>query len=258
MSLSADQLERYARHLMLKEIGGIGQNRLLNAHVALIGLGALGGPASLYLAASGIGRLTLIDDDTISRSNLQRQVIFQTADIGASKAKIAKERLLALNPDCRIDAVADRLTPDNAQDLLSNADIVVDGSDSFETRFCSNQTCIALERTLITGAVGRWTGQLSTFKAGLTKRLPFEQRLPCYRCFVTDIPETVETCAMVGVIGPLAGIIASRMAMETIKEITKAGESMAGRLWILEALNGETRTLALKPDPNCPACGSFQ
>lgn len=255
MSLSADQIERYARHLMLKEIGGVGQNRLLNSHIALIGLGALGGPISLYLAAAGIGQLTLIDDDTVSRSNLQRQILFQTNDIGASKVSVAKERLLALNPDCRINEIAERLTSDNARRLLSNADIIIDGSDSFETRFCSNETCLGLERTLITGAVGRWTGQMSTFKAGLTKRLPFPSRLPCYRCFVSEIPETVETCSMVGVIGPLAGVIASRMALETIKELTDAGDSMAGRLWIVEALSGEARTLGLRADPNCPACG---
>lgn len=256
MSLSADQIERYARHLMLKEIGGVGQNRLANAHVALIGLGALGGPVSLYLAGAGIGRLTLIDDDTISLSNLQRQIVFQTADIGASKVRITKERLRALNPDCQIRAIAERLTPDNARDLLSDADIVIDGSDSFETRFCSNAVCIALQRTLITGAVGRWTGQMSTFKAGLTKNLPFPRRLPCYRCFVSDLPEAVETCAMVGVIGPMAGLIASRMALETIKEIVETGDSMAGRLWIMDGLNGQARTLVLKPDPHCPACGS--
>jgi molybdopterin/thiamine biosynthesis adenylyltransferase len=255
MSLSAAQIERYARHLMLKEIGGVGQKKLLDAHIAIVGLGALGGPASLYLAAAGVGRLTLIDDDTVTLSNLQRQIVFQTSDIGEDKVGAARRRLEALNPDCRIETVRTRLTAQNAGTLLAGAEMIIDGSDNFETRFCTNDACLMLERTLITGAVGRWTGQVSTFKAGLTLRREASERRPCYRCLVPEAPETEETCAAVGVVGPLTGLVASRMALEAIKEVTNAGDSLAGRLWIVEGLTGEMRTLTLRPDPNCPSCG---
>jgi molybdopterin/thiamine biosynthesis adenylyltransferase len=254
MSLTPQQLERYARHIMLREIGGPGQQKLLNAHVALVGLGALGGPAALYLAAAGVGTLRLIDDDSVSLSNLQRQVLFATDDVGQPKTETGRRRLVAMNPDLKIETRA-RLSPENARALLTGVDIVIDGSDSFATRFAVNAACHALGLPLVSGAVGRWSAQVSCFKSGHTKGKPIADRLPCYRCLVSDMPETEETCAMVGVIGPLTGMIGARMALEAVKEITGAGQSMAGRLWLFDGLNGDSRTVTLKADPKCVVCG---
>jgi len=255
MSLTPQQLERYARHVMLREIGGPGQQKLLSAHVALVGLGALGGPAALYLAAAGVGKLTLIDDDSVSLSNLQRQVLFTTEDVGAAKTETGQRRLVAINPDLKVETRAVRLSAENAGGLLAGADIVLDGSDSFATRFAVNAACHALGLPLVSGAVGRWSAQVSVFKSGLMKGRPIGTRLPCYRCLVSGMPETEETCAMVGVIGPLTGMIGSRMALEAVKEITGAGQSMAGRLWLFDGLSGESRTVTLKADPACSVCG---
>lgn len=255
MSLTPQQLERYARHIMLREIGGPGQQKLRQAHVALVGLGALGGPAAMYLAAAGVGGLTLIDDDSVSLSNLQRQVLFATADVGAAKTEAGTKRLSAINPDVRIVAKRARLSALNAADLLGDADIVIDGSDSFTTRFDVNAACHALGLTLVSGAVGRWSAQVSAFKSGLTKGKPLATRLPCYRCLVSEMPETEETCAMVGVVGPLTGIVGARMALEAVKEITGAGESLAGKLWLFDGLSGDSRNVSLRADPACVVCG---
>jgi molybdopterin/thiamine biosynthesis adenylyltransferase len=256
MSLTPQQLERYARHIMLREIGGPGQQRLMNAHVALVGLGALGGPAALYLAAAGVGTLRLIDDDSVSLSNLQRQVLFATGDVGQPKTETGERRLTAINPDLKVETRAIRLSPDNARELLAGADIVIDGSDSFTTRFAVNAACHALGLPLVSGAVGRWSAQVSCFKSGLTKGQPLASRLPCYRCLVSEMPESEETCAMVGVVGPLTGIVGTRLALEAVKEITGAGQSMAGRLWLFDGLSGDSRTVTLKADPKCVVCGA--
>ncbi len=255
MSLTPQQLERYARHIMLREIGGPGQQALRGASVTLVGAGALGGPVAMYLVAAGIGSLTLIDDDAVSLSNLQRQVLFATPDVGRSKVEVAMERLRALNPDVTLYVEQRRLNDDNAWKLVAGADIVVDGTDSFTTRFAVNAACHALEMPLVSGAVGRWSGQVSVFKSGQTKDKPLAERLPCYRCLVSEMPEAEETCAMVGVIGPLTGIVGARMALETVKEITGAGETMAGRLWLFDGLSGDSRNVALKADPACVVCG---
>jgi molybdopterin/thiamine biosynthesis adenylyltransferase len=255
MSLTPGQLERYARHIMLREIGGPGQQRLLGARVALVGLGALGGPAALYLAAAGLGQLALIDDDIVSLSNLQRQVLFDTGDVGRPKTQAGVARLRALNPDIGLDARPVRLDGANAADLLAGADLVIDGSDSFETRFEVNAACHRIGLTLVSGAVGRWSAQLGVFKSGLTKRQPVTARLPCYRCFVCEAPEAAETCAAVGVVGPLTGILAARLALEAVKEIAGAGQSLAGRLWMFDGLSGESRLVKLAADPGCPVCG---
>ncbi len=255
MSLTPEQLERYARHIMLREVGGPGQQKLLNAHVALVGVGALGGPAALYLAAAGIGRLTLIDDDDVSLSNLQRQVLFGTSDVGASKTDVGASRLTFINPDVEVKQKRMRLTAGNARDLLSGAQLVVDGCDSFTTRFDTNAACYDLGLPLVSGAVGRWSAQVSVFRAGLTKGLPAERRLPCYRCLVAEMPETEETCAAVGVIGPLTGMVGARLALEAIKEIAGAGDTLAGRLWLFDGLTGDSRTVTLSADPACVVCG---
>jgi molybdopterin/thiamine biosynthesis adenylyltransferase len=255
MSLTPQQLERYARHIMLREIGGPGQQKLKAASVTLVGAGALGGPAAMYLAAAGIGSLTIIDDDVVSLSNLQRQVLFATPDVGRPKVEVAQERLQAINPDVQVFVEQRRLTADNAWKLLAGADVVVDGSDSFTTRFDVNACCHMFGATLVSGAVGRWSAQVSTFKSGQTKERPVEDRLPCYRCLVSEMPETEETCAMVGVVGPLTGVVGARMALEAVKEIAGAGESLAGRVWLFDGLSGDSRTVKLKADPGCVVCG---
>jgi molybdopterin-synthase adenylyltransferase len=255
MSLTPEQLERYARHIMLREIGGTGQQKLLAAHVALVGLGALGGPAALYLAAAGVGRLTLIDDDTVSLSNLQRQVLFATADVGAPKTDVAAAALAAINPGVIITAHRERLNIDNASRLFGGADLVIDGSDSFATRFDVNAACHGLGLPLISGAVGRWSAQVAVFKSGLTKGRAAAARLPCYRCLVAETPEAEETCAAVGVVGPLTGMIGARLALEAVKEITGAGDSLAGKLWLFDGLSGDSRMVGLSADPACQLCG---
>ena len=255
MSLTPDELERYARHIMLRELGGPGQQKLLKAHVALVGLGALGGPAAMYLAAAGVGRLTLIDDDAVALSNLQRQVLFRTADVGRRKVDAASNVLKAINPAVAIVARGQRLGHDNAAPLLAGADIVIDGSDSFATRFDVNKACYDLGSILVSGAVGRWSAQVATFKAGLTKKKPKAERLPCYRCLVSETPESEETCAAVGVVGPLTGVVGARLALEAVKEIVGAGDSLAGKLWLFDGLTGDGRTIALPADPACAVCG---
>jgi molybdopterin/thiamine biosynthesis adenylyltransferase len=255
MSLTPEQLERYARHIMLRELGGPGQQKLLNAHVALIGLGALGGPAAMYLAAAGVGRLTLIDDDAVSLSNLQRQILFGTSEVGAPKTDAGAARLTFLNPDISLTQKRARLDASNARDLLAGAHIVVDGCDSFTTRFDVNGACYDLGLPLVSGAVGRWSAQVSVFKAGLTKGKPQQDRLPCYRCLVSEMPETEETCAAVGVIGPLTGMVGARLALETVKEIAGAGTSLAGKLWLFDGLTGDARLVGLHADPGCAVCG---
>ncbi len=256
MSFSDDERERYARHIMLKEIGGPGQQRLKGATVAIVGVGGLGAPAALYLAAAGVGRLRLIDDDTVSLSNLQRQILYASADVGKQKVERAWKALHARNSNVAIEAIAQRISgQDNAQSLLGGATLVLDGTDDFATRFAVNAACHSLGAPLISGAVGRWQGQVATFKSGPTKHQPPAQRLPCYRCFVPEAPPDAETCAQVGIVGALTGVIGSIMALEAIKEIAQAGESLAGRVLLYDGLRAESRTVALKRDPACPVCG---
>jgi len=255
MSFTTEERERYARHILLKEIGGPGQQRLKAASVALVGVGGLGAPAALYLAAAGVGRIKLVDDDLVSLSNLQRQVVYRGFDVGASKAERAEQVLRELNVHVDVEACGQRLTAADANYLLAGADLVLDGTDDFATRHIVNAACHDLGLTLISGAVGRWDGQVATFKSGLTKHLPSEQRLPCYRCLVPDIPPNAETCAQTGIVGALTGIIGSIMALEAIKEITGAGNSLAGRLLLFDGLRAEARTVRLPRDPKCRVCG---
>jgi molybdopterin/thiamine biosynthesis adenylyltransferase len=244
MSFSSDERERYARHILLKEVGGPGQQRLKAATVAIVGAGGLGAPAALYLAAAGIGTLRLIDHDVVSLSNLQRQIIFRTADNGAPKVERAAGAIGALNPHVEVDAHVTRLTKADARTLLDGARTVLDGTDDFSTRFAVNAACRELGVALISGAVGRWDGQVSTFKPGG----------PCYQCLVPELPPDAETCAQTGIVGALTGVIGSIMALEAIKEITEAGDGLAGRLLIFDGLAAKARTIALKRDPACPVC----
>jgi molybdopterin/thiamine biosynthesis adenylyltransferase len=242
---SDDERERYTRHILLKEIGGPGQQRLKAATAAIVGVGGLGAPAALYLAAAGVGRLRLIDDDEVSLSNLQRQIVYRSADVGAPKAERARAVLAELNAHVAVEAERQRLTDANAAYLLRGADVVLDGSDDFATRYAVNAACHELGLTLVSGAVGRWDGQVAVFAP----------EGPCYRCFVPEAPPDAETCARAGVVGALTGVIGSMMALEAIKRVAQAGQTLTGRVLLYDGLNGEARTVALKRDPACPVCG---
>jgi molybdopterin/thiamine biosynthesis adenylyltransferase len=244
MSFSDDEVDRYARQLVLREVGGPGQQRLKAARVLIVGAGGLGAPAALYLAAAGVGELTLVDPDIVALSNLQRQVLYDTADAGLVKVEAAAARLSALNPNVRVTPEPIRLTEANARALVAGHDLVLDGTDDFATRFTVSAACVAEGVTLVSGAIGRWTGQVGVF-AGR----------PCYQCLVPEIPPDAETCAAVGVVGALAGVIGSMMALEAVKLIANAGEPLTGRLLIYDALAAETRTVRIGADPQCPVCG---
>lgn len=242
---SDDEVERYARHLVLREIGGQGQQKLKAAKVLVVGAGGLGGPAALYLAAAGVGTLGLVDADHVSLSNLQRQILFSTSDVGESKTDRGVQHLAALNPEVQLVSHPFALTADNAEALIGQYDLVLDGVDDFGVRYLINAACLATGKTLVSGAIGRWTGQVAVFHGQ-----------PCYRCLVPEIPPGAETCSAVGVVGALAGIIGSMMALEAIKEITGAGETLASRLFVYDGLSAEARTVRLTADPDCPACGT--
>ena len=241
---SSEDVERYARHLVLREIGGPGQQKLRAARVLIVGTGGLGSPAALYLAAAGVGVIGLCDPDTVALSNLQRQVLFSTEDVGALKVDAARDRLAALNARVQVDSHALAVTDENAAQVVAGYHMVLDGTDDFATRFAVNAACVAAGIPLVSGAIARWTGQVGVF-AGR----------PCYRCLVPEIPAEAETCAAVGVVGALGGVIGAMMAMEAIKRITGAGEDLTGRLLIYDALAAETRTVRVGADPDCPACG---
>jgi molybdopterin-synthase adenylyltransferase len=245
MSFSDREVERYARHLVLREIGGPGQQKLKAASVLIVGAGGLGSPAALYLAAAGVGRIALVDADKVSLSNLQRQVLFGSGDLSALKVAAAARRLHDINPHVTVDAIATALDETNARALVAGADVVLDGTDNFATRFAVNMACVAEGRPLVSGAIGRWTGQMGVF-AGR----------PCYRCLVPEAPPDAETCVAVGVAGALAGVVGSMMALEAIKLIVGAGEPLTGRLFVFDALAGEARTVRVGADAGCPVCGT--
>ena len=227
----------------MAEIGGPGQQALARARVLIVGLGGVGGPAALYLAAAGIGGLTLVDDDTVALSNLQRQIVFDTADVGRAKVEAGTERLEALNPGVAIRTLAERLTTATATGMIAGHDLVLDGSDDFATRFAVNAACVAAGVPLVSGALGRWSGQVAVFEGR-----------PCYRCLVPDIPPEAESCARAGVVGALAGVIGAMAALEAIKRITGAGTPLSGRLMLYDGLAGTARTVTLPADPACPVC----
>jgi len=239
------EIERYARHLVLREVGGPGQQKLKAASVLIVGAGGLGSPAALYLAAAGVGTLILVDPDDVDRSNLQRQILYAEGDIGRPKVEAAADRLAALNPHIFIAGGPEAFGADNADALVEGVDLVLDGTDSFEVRYEVNAACVRHGKPLVTGAIGRWTGQVGVFSGK-----------PCYRCLVPEIPPDAETCVAVGVVGALAGVVGSMMALEAIKLITGAGEPLDGRLLIYDALAAETRTVRVGADPECPVCGA--
>ena len=251
MKLTENQLQRYARHIVLPEVGGIGQTKLLQARVLVVGAGGLGAPLLLYLAAAGVGTLGVVDDDAVDLSNLQRQVIHATDRIGMPKVDSAAEAVAAVNPEVRLVAHPARLGSDNAAQLIAGYDVIADGSDNFETRFTLNDACHEAGKTLVAAALLRFEGQLATFKSGLG------EGLPCYRCLYSSPPPPgmIPSCAEGGVLGALAGTMGSLQATEILKEVMGIGESLAGHLLIYDALTTTIRKMALKRDPRCATCG---
>ena len=249
MTLSDDQLDRYARHIILKEIGGAGQQRLLSSHVALIGAGGIGSPAIQYLAAAGIGRLTVIDDDQVALSNLQRQTLYTTRDVGATKVVMVANAVQRLNPDVRVSPRQLRFDADNALGLLAGADVLIDGSDSFATRLAAADAALEQRIPLVSAAVGQFEGQLAVYRG-------WEADKPCYRCLVGDAPNRPDvSCADQGVLGALTGVMGSLAAIEAIRQIVPFGEDSAGKLLLMDALAFRSRTIALPKDPACPCAG---
>ncbi|KFL44662.1 molybdopterin biosynthesis protein MoeB [Sphingobium sp. ba1] len=250
MTLTDDQLDRYARHIVLKEIGGAGQARLLSADVALIGAGGIGSPAILYLAAAGVGTIRVIDDDDVALSNLQRQILFDTADVGAPKAEAAMVAVARLNPDIKLIPINARIDADNAALMLRDADVVLDGSDSFTTRLAVADAAHRLRIPLVSAAVGPFEGQIATYRGWETDK-------PCYRCLVGEAQDAPErNCAETGVIGALTGAMGSLAALEVIRALVPFGADMAGRLLIADLLSMRFRTLDVPKDPACPACAA--
>ena len=244
----AVDVDRHARHILLKEIGGPGQQKLSRARVTLIGAGGLGSPAALYLAAAGVGHVRVVDPDSVSLDNLQRQILFRTVDVGRPKAACAAEALGALDPAVSVEPVAAAACSQTLPGLLDGADLVLDGCDDFATRFAVNEAALKAQIPLVSGAVGRWGGQAGVFAPHMG------EAAPCYRCLTPDIPPDAERCAEVGIVGALTGVIGSAMALEAIKLITGAGAPLIGRLMIFEGLSGAARTVKLARDPQCRSC----
>ena len=249
-ALSDSELERYARHIILREVGGVGQAKLLAARVLVIGAGGLGSPLILYLAAAGVGTIGVVDFDRVSLSNLQRQIAHGTADIGRPKTESAADAVRAINPEVKIVPHMVRIGVDNALPLIADYDIVADGSDNFATRFLLNDACYFAKKTLVSAAVTQFDGQLSTYK-------PYAGDYPCYRCLfpAPPPPEAAPNCSEAGILGAAAGVMGTLQAIETIKEILTIGDSMAGRLLIYDALAGLFRTVKVPRDPACALCG---
>lgn len=247
MEFREDQIERYARHIILQEVGKEGQAKLLAAKVLVVGAGGLGSPVIQYLAAAGVGTIGVIDDDTVDLSNLQRQVLHTTDRVNMSKVESAKTAVSALNPDVTVITHHGRLTADNVESIITGYDLVADGSDNFATRFLVNDACFFARIPLVSAAVVRFDGQLSTYHPAAGG--------PCYRCLYPDGPgEDVWTCAQTGILGAVAGVMGGLQATEVLKEILGVGESMAGRLLIYDALSTTARIVKIKPDPACPLC----
>lgn len=248
-----DFYDRYSRHLRLPEVGEAGQRKLQAASVAMVGAGGLGSPAAFYLAAAGVGRLLLADDDMVDRSNLQRQILHTEQRIGVSKVESARIALNALNPRVRVETFAERIGPDNVERLIGEADVVFDGADNFPVRYLLNDACVKLGKPLVYGAIHRFEGQVSVFDAGRHRG-----DKPCYRCLFPEPPppEAAPNCAEAGVLGVLPGVVGLIQATEVVKLILGLGESLAGRLMHFDALGMRFRETRLRPDPGCPVCAA--
>jgi molybdopterin/thiamine biosynthesis adenylyltransferase len=249
LDFTEDEIRRYSRHILLGEVGGIGQAKLKAAKVLVIGAGGLGSPLVLYLAAAGVGTIGVVDDDRVELSNLQRQIAHTTGRIGAPKAHSAAAAATAINPGVHVEPHPVRLHAGNALDLISRYDLVCDGTDNFATRFLVADACALAKRTLVSAAVLRFEGQLSVFK-------PHEGG-PCYRCLYAEAPPdgAVPTCSEAGVLGAVTGVMGTLQATEVLKEILGVGDSLSGKLLIWDALASRFRTVRLRPDPHCALCG---
>lgn len=246
--LTDEQIRRYSRHIILPEVGGKGQKRIMSSKVLLVGVGGLGSPAALYLAAAGVGTLGLVDFDSVELSNLQRQVIHTTPDLGKPKVVSAREKINAINPDVRVVEWPERISAANVKDIITDFDVVLDGTDTFGSRFLLNDACVLMGKPLVYGAVFRFEGQVSVFLPG---------QGPCYRCLVPEMPPpgSVPSCQEAGVLGILPGIVGLFQATETLKLLLGVGRPLVGRLLLFDALEMEFQELILRKDPACPACG---
>jgi adenylyltransferase/sulfurtransferase len=246
--MNDDQLLRYSRQIMLPCVGIEGQERLLDARVLIVGLGGLGSPAAMYLAAAGVGSLVLADFDQVDLTNLQRQIVHNSERIGEPKVESARITLQALNPECRVETISRRLDEIALKQQIARVDLVLDGTDNFATRFAINKACYETATPLVSGAAIRMEGQITVFTG--------EPGGPCYHCLYPDEGEMDETCSANGVLAPLVGVIGSLQAVEAIKQLTGAGTTLQGRLLLLDALEMQWRTLRLTPDPACPVCAT--
>ena len=252
MSFSSEELERYARHIILREIGGPGQQKLKAARVLCVGAGGLGSPALMYLAAAGVGTIGIVDDDVVSLSNLQRQVLHDTQSVGSLKTDSARESLARINPHVSVVPHATRLNDSNAQQLMDGYDVILDGSDSFDTRYAINAAAARLGIPLIAAAMSQWEGQVSVYDPA--------NGTPCYQCVFPEAPADglAPSCAEAGIMGALAGVMGSMMAGEAIKLITGAGQVLKGQMLVYDALWAENRILKITRRPDCPTCGMLQ
>ena len=251
MSLSPEELDRYARHIVLHEVGGTGQRRLGAARVLVVGAGGLGSAALLYIAAAGVGTLAIVDHDTVALSNLQRQVLPGTADIGRPKVESARDALQRLNPHVVVETQRLRLDAANAPALVRGCDLVLDGCDNFATRYAVNAACAAAGVPLLAAAMSQWEGQISLYDPA--------RGGPCYACVFPEPPAAglAPSCAEAGVIGALPGVMGSMMALEAVKQIARAGEVLRGAMLIYDGLHAETRRIALARRPDCPVCNAL-
>ncbi|MDH5393619.1 MAG: molybdopterin-synthase adenylyltransferase MoeB [Gammaproteobacteria bacterium] len=247
--MNDDQLLRYARQILVPQIGIEGQQQLLDSHIVIIGLGGLGSPAALYLAAAGIGKLTLVDDDELDLTNLQRQIAHQTKNIGQNKTLSAAESLNNLNPETTYDCIAHQLHGEQLDKLVQAADLVIDATDNFDSRFEINESCFKFKTPLISGAAIRMEGQLSVYDFR-------NDDSPCYRCLYHEVESEAETCSENGIVGPVVGTIGCLQAVEAIKTLTRVGDSLQGYLLIFDALSMDWRKMKLRKDPACPVCGT--
>ncbi len=248
MNFTEEQIERYSRHIILPEVGGKGQAKLLASKVFVLGAGGLGSPSLFYLAAAGVGTIGIADDDAVDLSNLQRQIIHSEADLGKSKVISARESINGINPDVKVVEHEGRLTEDNIREVIRDYDILLDGSDNFPTRFLMNDAAFFEGKTLVSGSMFRFDGQVSVFKP--------HEGLPCYRCLYPEPPPKgmVPSCGEAGVLGALAGVIGVLQAVETIKELLSIGDPLAGKLLIYDALNSAFRKVKVMKDPECALC----
>jgi molybdopterin-synthase adenylyltransferase len=248
--MNDQQLLRYSRHILLQEIGIEGQEKLIGAHALIIGAGGLGSPAALFLAASGVGTLTICDNDTVDLTNLQRQIMHRTASIGMNKVDSARATLAEINPEVHVNNLKERVESARLHELVAQADVILDCSDNFATRYALNRACVLLKKPLVSGAAIRFAGQVSVFDLRL-------ESSPCYHCLYPENSESEDTrCAEMGVFAPLVGIIGSLQAAEALKLLLGTGTTLCGRLLLMDALDSELRTIKLSRDVNCPVCNA--